>query len=289
MPICKDAIKRLSEILPDQEVQEVIRLAKKQERIEKRWNSKLDRMYNKIIEKTLDSLEKTGKIPESILDFDDFLFEHSVGVMKQAVKSAKTPRGTKRLAAPPKGKIPRNLRDLMKLWDQWRTKKTVPPRQRDLAKKIKKEYLKKVQSVWRKYSEDFRSGGEDTKKEIAQKIRKAARTTHSRAQMILETETTYYYNQTRKEIYDKSDDITHYLYVAIRDRRTTKWCKTRDHLVFTKDTNLLRRNTPPVHYNCRSELLPLTPFNPAHEKIIDNKSIRAERNRLEPLPKGWNR
>ncbi len=42
------------------------------------------------------------------------------------------------------------------------------------------------------------------------------------------------------------------------------------------------------HWNCRSELLPLSRLNPAHRRLLEDQSLRAENKKLVPLPPGWN-
>lgn len=184
-----------------------------------------------------------------------------------------------------------SLKDLMKLWDRWRKKKVVRKKQQSYADRIKKAYIKKVQSVWKKYSEDFREGNDADKEFIIDKVKKAAATVKPRAQTIVNTETTRYYNDTKLQIYDQSPDVTHYLFMAIRDFRTTKWCKEgvgRHGIVYTKGSYYIMKERPPCHWNCRSEFLPLSPLNPSHRKIIADMSRHRENRRPAELPPGWN-
>jgi uncharacterized protein with gpF-like domain len=106
--------------------------------------------------------------------------------------------------------------------------------------------------------------------------------------MIVATETTRYYNDVRHEIYSQSEDINHFLFMSIRDFRTTEWCKTRNGLVYKKEDPLYLREKPPCHWNCRSEMVPLTDVNPRHEKMINDPSIARRNNKCKPLPPGWN-
>jgi SPP1 gp7 family putative phage head morphogenesis protein len=177
----------------------------------------------------------------------------------------------------------------MALWDQWRKRKKVPPRQQKIADKVKKSYIKKIQQVVKKYQEKIRKGEVIEKKEISDYIRDNSKAESARAKTIVETETTRYWNTIRKNVYDESEDVTHYLFMAIRDMATTKWCKTRTGLVYAKGDPLLEKEKPPCHWNCRSEILPLTPQNPKHKKIIDDKSRWRRNHSPEPLPHGWNK
>lgn len=183
--------------------------------------------------------------------------------------------------------IPRKYAELMKWWDKTRKNKAPPAMQKQAAE-IKKKYLAKCQQVYKKYSGLFRSGDSFNQEDVAMDIRRIGDTTISRAKIIVTTETTRYYNQVRKEIYDQSEDITHYLYVAIRDFRTTEWCNDRNGLVYEKNSPITKRETPPIHYQCRSEMLPLSPFNPVHKKLIDDKSLQRKNHKPKPLLPGWN-
>lgn len=290
MPVCSESIEKVKAMLGIEEAREVYRLALKQDALETIWRVKADRMFDRIIDMVLDSLMRTGKLPKD-LPFEDFFAEHAFAVSRESLTSVdKGPKYPARLARPPKGKIPRSLKDLMAEWDRWRRKGEVPPRQKQIADRVKKAYIKKVQTFWERYSDDFRHGDETRvfdQKKARDAITKWSKQSQARAKMIVETETTYHYNQVRRKAYDQSDDITHYLFVAIRDRATTKWCRTRQGVVYAKGDPLLEDETPPIHWNCRSEILPLTPLNPNHKRLIDDKS-KARRNRSpEPLPKGW--
>jgi SPP1 gp7 family putative phage head morphogenesis protein len=288
MAICKESMTKIMMMLGKDEASEVYRLASQQDALETIWRIKVERFYERITDIVLDSLMRTGKIPTD-LPFEEFFSEHAFDVASQSFRSVGTLPKAK-LAKPPKGKIPKNLRDLMIEWDYWRKKGKVPPRQKKISEGVKKAYIKKVQTFWERNSDDFREGDRTKvfdQQKAREAIRKASQQSQARATMIVETETTYYYNQVRRKVYDQSNDITHYLFVAVRDRATTHWCATRQGIVFKKGDPLLEAETPPIHWNCRSEILPLTPLNPNHKRLIEDQS-RQRRNRSpEPLPKGW--
>ncbi len=105
---------------------------------------------------------------------------------------------------------------------------------------------------------------------------------------IVETETTRHYNTTRVNTYNQIETVVGYLFVAVRDAATTKWCRSRNGMVVLKGTKEARASCPPCHWNCRSELLPLSRLNPAHRKLLENMSLRPENRVLVPLPDGWN-
>lgn len=289
MAINKKTIDSLTQLLGAREAYDAISLAKKQDRIESAWKKRAREAIDEFTRQILENAEKTGRLKFQDVDFLPLLMEHSYEVMKAGIASSATrkPVRSERLAAPAKGVIPRSLKDLRKWWDNYRKNKKIPKRQKEIAEKLKKAYIGKLQSVWERHGEDFRAGKTADKQKAIKNIVKGAEVTYARAKMTIETETTYYFNKARRQVYDESPDVTYYLFMPIRDAATTKWCNSRRGLVYKKGDPLLDKETPPIHWNCRSELLPMTPLNPSHKKIIDDKSRARRNNRPEPLPKGW--
>lgn len=239
-----------------------------------------------------------GRKPE--ISLEEILVEHSFWVAFEgfdiAEEDTEIDRKYRKLARKPKVKIPSGLSELRKLYDLWKKGRYTPKRPKAIAKEIEKKYLKKVKSVWEKYSEPFRTGDEYTQELVVKKITEVANTTVSRAKTVVRTETTNYYNEARKKYYDESPDVTHYLFMAVRDKKTTPWCtpnttdgmRGRHGLVYAKDDPLLNKERPACHWNCRSEILPLSPDNPSHQKLIADASIQRRNVVCFPLPKGWN-
>lgn len=275
---------QLSKHLSRNDLIEIYRLAKTQEKLELKWKRKLNTVFDDLVTDLTRQFQYTGKIDFDKIDFTKFYVEHSIDIMKNAISGAK-PAAKQKLIN--ESKLPKNIKDLMKLWDQWRKGK-IPVRQKSMANRVKKAYIKKLKDIFRKKGVDFIEGKHYDTQEVKSYIQEAANTTHSRAKMITETETTRYYNETRRKIYDSSGDVTHYLFMSIRDHATTKWCKTRNGLVYSKDDPLLKKETPPIHWNCRSEILPLTPLNQKHKALIYDPSKLRLNHTCEPLPKGWN-
>jgi len=218
--------------------------------------------------------------PEPDIDLLDFVIVWVGKIIRKGMFD--TPKPV-RLGAP---LMPKDLPTLRQWYDAMRRKPT--RKLKTMARKLKKAYLDQIQETWKKSSEDWRAGKQWTQDEIRASIRKAAKVSVKRATVIASTETTRYYNQARRQRYDQVTLVTHYLYMAIRDKATTKWCKTRHGLVLTKGTAALDKSTPPIHFNCRSQLLPLVRTNPRHKKLIDDESLRIENKKVEHLPPGWN-
>lgn len=272
--------------------------AREAQKIETKWDIKIKRPIEGEIDRILKHLEESGKPPE--LDLESLLIEHYFDVTRQAIRIATEEeefdtRPTQRLALP-KPRIPESLKKLKELYDKWRKGQYTPRRPKKIATQIQRAYLERIQDVWQKHSEDFRSGDVATQREVVKEIKKAMDTTVARAQTVIRTETTNYYNQARRDYYDESQDVTHYLFMAVRDAATTPWCtpntingmRGRHGLVYKKGSLVLTKETPGCHWNCRSELLPLSPLNPYHLKLIKDASIQRANVECFPLPRNWN-
>lgn len=294
MVVDTSVIRQLRMVLGDDDARFILRCAREQDTIERQWKKKLESQFKKITQKVVERGEQGESFPKDF-DFLEFYLEHAIEVASQSVRHTQREyeRGPRvRMAGK---KVPRSLRDLMKVWDRYRKTGTVPNRIKIVADKVKKRYLEKVQSAYKKYSEDLRSGSSFDRASAVKKIEKAAETAYSRAKMIVETETTYHYNKVRQEFYDEVEDVSHYLYMAIRDHRTSKWCtpkktpegRGRHGLVYTKGTPISAKELPPTHWNCRSSIIPLLPTNPKHRRLIDDPGLRREYNICTPLPPGW--
>lgn len=90
------------------------------------------------------------------------------------------------------------------------------------------------------------------------------------------TKTTEIYNAARKTYWDNDpiakELIVAYQFSAINDDRVSEVCKSLDQKVFTKGelTNII---TPPLHFNCRSLLVPVTryeDYTPSREPSVES-------------------
>lgn len=283
-------IKTLVDLLGRRETAEVVRLSAVQERLETSWSRTMEASISIQTGKVLDLARKRGELIAADVHFDvlDVLMEHSRAVTRAGIESTevKTPVRRAFLAASPPGSVPKSLRELREQWDEYRKGKK-PGRQSAQARRIRKAYVEELRKAWREHSQDFLSGEAATQAAAVAAIKERAGVAASRAKMIVETETTYYFNKARRQIYDDSPDVTHYLFVAVRDHATTKWCKSRTGLVYAKGDPLLDKETPPIHWHCRSELLPLLRLNPNHQLIISDRARARRNNRCEPLSPEW--
>lgn len=296
--MCGCDLKILLSRLGKEDIEELKHSAKAAEKVERRALGNINKLLNLYNEKTvlrfghflnpeMPDLEFVSQREIELELLENKFLAYAAGldtIRKRegdAVKLAEAPK-------PRLPRIPRKFSELMIWWDMVRKRKA-PVKIQQQAKQIKAKYLDKCQQVYQKYSAAFRSGEVYNQKKVVADVKRVGETTLSRAKVIVTTETTRYYNDVRRNYYDQSDTITHYLYVAIRDHRTTEWCKDRNGLVYAKDDPISERETPPIHFSCRSEMLPLSPFNPKHKRLIDNKSLARRNNSPKPLMKNWNK
>lgn len=239
---------------------------------------------------------ETSSFNPSRFDFLPIVLEHSVAAMAAGIRSAEGHYSRLHKFAEggvPRARVPRSLPELFNLWDKWRKGIALPARQARNARVIKDVFLKTVHEFWKTHSDDYRKGRKFTQEEVRAELGMRARLPMARASMIVATETTVFYNTARRELYDQADGVTHYLFSAIRDRRTSKWCTGyqkggRDGLVYRKGSPYLMRETPACHWNCRSTILPLSPSNPRHLVLIEDHRRARWSNSPTPLPTGWN-
>jgi SPP1 gp7 family putative phage head morphogenesis protein len=267
--------------------------AKVAQALENKWDRRVTRAIAEASRSNAERLPAGGAVEPP--DFEGLFIEHYFDVQIAALKLAESEEELEsRIRL---GRRPKTLADIMSAYDKWRKGISKPSRPLKKANSMKKAYIAAVQAEWNAHSYDFRNGGEDTQAEIRDRIAEAGDTYAGRASTIVRTETTRYYNQARRDYYDKGDVVTHYLFIAVRDKGTTPWCtaqtvngkRGRSGLVYAKGDPLLDRETPPVHWNCRSELLPLNRFNPVHRRLIADESAQRRRHVCTPLPPGWNK
>ena len=276
---------------------DIVRLkssAAKAGKVETEWNRKLKKAIEHYEPLVLHAIEAGIPLVFLNIDFYPLVARHAYESMLAGLTLAESDTEITKKVKDTKlasrgAKLPRTLHGLKLWWDKLRRGEIVSKRIQKNADAIKTRYLEKCQSVWEKHSQPFRAGQTFNQKEVVSEIRDAARVTTSRAAMIVTTETTNYYNTVRRNYYDASDAVTHYLFMAIRDHRTTPWCKTRSGLVYKKGSDYLKNESPACHWSCRSEIVPLVSFNPNHKKLIMDPTLQRENNTPTPLPPEWKR
>lgn len=80
---------------------------------------------------------------------------------------------------------------------------------------------------------------------------------------MVRTKTTEVYNAARKTYWETDelakDIVVAYQFSAVMDTRTSDVCQSLDGKVFDKG-DFINRATPPLHFGCRSQLIPVTKF-----------------------------
>lgn len=98
---------------------------------------------------------------------------------------------------------------------------------------------------------------------------KATKFSESRIQKIARTEATRAFNIGTLEETKDSEIVAGYKFVAVLDDRTTEICRARHGKFIPKsDHGLLISNTPPLHVNCRSILVPVTEYQELPKEIM---------------------
>lgn len=302
--ILQASLDELRTKLSAREVTQIERNARIADEVESHWKTKLGFVFAMLIDHILDSVviedgEATYAIPDDLEhQLAVFFLEHELSTVIAAEGTIAQPDYIRAAKKPKTPRWPSNAARIRDMWDSFRRTGKVPGIAAVHARKIKKIFIKKVQKIFRENADDFIKGDSKpgyqnnpnawNREEAKRAMERELKVAKARADMIVETETTRYYNDTRVDIYSNVNSVVGFLFVCIRDARTTPWCISRGGAVFTAGSPLLKKNTPPCHWNCRSELLPLSRLNPAHQKLLNDPRLRAENRAFVPLPEGWN-
>jgi len=83
-----------------------------------------------------------------------------------------------------------------------------------------------------------------------------------RLEVIARTNATSAFNQGRLETFRQAGDFVQFVqFLAILDSRTTDICESRNGRLLRLDSPELAANTPPLHFQCRSILSPVTTYD----------------------------
>ena len=106
----------------------------------------------------------------------------------------------------------------------------------------------------------------------------------------MRTKTTEVFNRARRA-YWETDEIakqivTAYQYSAILDQRTSEICRKLDQKIFSLGEDV-QRITPPLHFNCRSILVPMTKFEDFEtQKVPSLEKIQEDGGNLKNFKEG---
>ena len=97
---------------------------------------------------------------------------------------------------------------------------------------------------------------------------------------LVRTKTTEIYNRGRKSYFDNDElaqsVIEAYQFSAIMDARTTEVCANMDKRIFSADDENINLLTPPLHFNCRSIIVPITKYEKDSLDGVEDMPSREE-------------
>lgn len=247
------------------------------ESVENKYKRELKQRIFDFSKKGINALALGLSLEDLEFDFESIMVEHAIASMRVAAKGKNSVTDIHLSKAD-------GLKKIFKQWEAWRKKPSA--QQKKDADHLKRTFIHSLKKFWESYSKDFLSGAAYDLSGLENAFVKRVKMPVARAKTIVQTETTRYFNDGIKDLYSKADGVTHYLFAAIRDKRTTEWCNDRNGLVYRKDKKY-SDIPPPIHWNCRSQILPLSPSNPKHLKLIEDQKRLRENNSPKPLPRGW--
>ena len=104
---------------------------------------------------------------------------------------------------------------------------------------------------------------------------------------LIRTKTTEIYNRGRKSYFDNDPlaqkVIEAYQFSAIMDARTSEICASLDKKVFSADDANVNLMTPPLHFNCRSIIVPVTQYE---KDTLDEVEDVPDRKELQDMGAG---
>lgn len=192
--------------------------------------------------------------------------------------------GKKKLAKLPTG-LPRRLNGLEKVFRDRRYWPKVMKRSRVITDRMRKQYQEKLRQKFEEIVPKMKDGS-ITPKEAKEELLSSWKASKSRVETIFRTETTNYFGKAQVAFFEDDPEIIGFLFDSLKDSASTKICRSRHGLVYKPGTKLLTENTPALHWNCRSHLIPLA-NTPENRKMVSDPSRDPSKRSVEPLPNGW--
>ena len=181
--------------------------------------------------------------------------------------------------------IPTQIRKVKDVFEDTTYWRRIVARSYAYSNKLKKAYLQKLKTRFDQISPMIESGKLEPRI-VKQEMRKAFEATKSRVETTFRTETTNYYGRTQIAYFKDDEDVIGFMFDSVRDTSRTEICRSRHGLIYRPDTKLLSENTPALHYNCRSQLIPLA--NTAeNRRMLADPSRNPNTKKVVPLPRGW--
>jgi SPP1 gp7 family putative phage head morphogenesis protein len=214
-------------------------------------------------------------------------------VLKEAIEDAEDQKaqqgGRKRLAKWPTG-IPTTIRGLEQIFRDRRYWPTIMRRSKKLVDRMRKSYVQKLRRKFRDLIPRL-IDGDISPEEAKAKMVLDWQATKPRVETIFRTETTTYFAKTQVAYFKGDEDILGFLYDSVKDQARTDICRSRHGLIYRPDhtgDHSIAYNTPALHFNCRSHLIPLT-NTAANRKLVEDPNRDPINKAVAPLPPGWSK
>jgi len=150
-----------------------------------------------------------------------------------------------------------------------------------------------VTEVWESLTKALEDGTpyHEWAREIKQKLETAwGRPNGQRIETIFRTNVQMAYSSgrwaqmTRPEVIEQRP---YWMYDAVLDNRTTSICRERNGVVRPADDPWWERNTPPLHFNCRSGIRPLSPEQAQARGISQRLPEESPQQGFGNVPQSW--
>lgn len=274
--------------LPAKQQAQVTRQVKLKDRIAAHAAYQMEEVMEGAIDFIMSHWRLTGRYMDpSLVGMDEVMLKFYRSVLGAAYHSAKEEKTTqhpvKRLAkvkAPPA--LPEKLEDVFRNRKYW---VRIMKRSKALTESLRKQYRRKLKFQFSKIL-PMLTAGEVSPEQVKQALRQKWVASKARVETIFRTESTAYFAEAQVSFFKDDDEIIGFLFDSVSDSSTTNICRSRHGLVYRPDTEQLKRNIPPCHFNCRSHLIALanTPYN---QKLLADPARDPSRRKVAPLPPGW--
>lgn len=261
----------------------------KQDKIISSTVSRMETVMKEAVSSIIDYYIKTQMYHEPSLNG---MYEVSINfyrnVITEAFFSTKDPRSAhtikKRLAKPSPDGIPKHINTLHDIFNTKSWQK-IMKRSDKLTERLRNSYIKKLRKSFDEIIPELEKGNV-TPNQVKDFMLESWKTSKARVETIFRTETTTYYAKTQVSSYENDSDIIGFLFDSVRDKSRTSWCKSRHGLIYRPGTKLLKQNTPALHWNCRSHLIPLANVE-YNRKLLKDTRRDPNHKVVVPLPIGW--
>lgn len=234
--------------------------------------------------------QRTGRYHEPTLEgmfgvSANFYLHVATSAIDAAKHEKQEQVGKKRLAAKLPPGAPKTIAELEKVFRDKRTWPAMMKRSKKLTERLRQAYLQKLRRRFAILTPQL-TEGEITVEQAKAKLMNAWDASKARVTTIFRTETTKYFATVQVAYFEQDDEIIGFLFDSISDKSRTPICRSRHGLIYRPGSQELRKNTPALHYNCRSHLIALA--NIAHNrKLLEDPKRDPAKVTVAPLPPGW--